>query len=527
MATRKAATSGQTLPSWVDTAQIPSFSKLSDDLNTEVCIVGAGLGGLTAAYLLAVEGKKVVVLEDGTIGSGETGRTTAHIVNAVDDRYSKMAREHGERKARLIAESHTAAIDEIERICDKENIICDFERLDGYLFIQPGKEESLQDEHDAARKAGIKTELVGNAPAPFYTGEALKFPGQGTFHPMKYLAGLARAVVRMGGKIYTGTHVNEIKGAKLCKVGTDGGHAVYADSVVVATNSPINTWVKIHSKQAPYRTFVVALRVPKGSVDDILLWDTGNPYHYVRLQHVPNKGNPDYDLLIVGGEDHKTGQEDDADERFAALERWARDRYPMAGKTEYQWSGQVMEPVDGVAYIGRSPGEENIYMITGDSGNGMTHCTLGAMLVRDLIFERANAWEDVYDPSRVKLHPSSVATFAKENLNVAVQYTDYVRGGDVDSTREIKRGEGAIVTRGLKKLAMYRDNDGELHERSAVCTHLGCCVQWNSTEKSWDCPCHGSRFTPKGDVISGPASAPLKDPSEDEEKGKESAGAEA
>jgi glycine/D-amino acid oxidase-like deaminating enzyme/nitrite reductase/ring-hydroxylating ferredoxin subunit len=519
MPKRKASTSGKTVPSWVATAEVPDYTKLTEDLNTEICIIGAGLGGLTAAYLLAKEGKKVVVLEDGTIGSGETGRTTAHIVNAFDDRYEKMEGEHGRDGAKIIAQSHTAAIELIHNICRVEKIACDFEHVDGYLFKQPGKEEDLKAELAASHRAGLKdTELVDQAPAPFYTGQALRFPRQAVFHPLKYLAGLARAVVRYGGKIYTHTHVNSIKGAKICTIGTTSGATVYADAVVVATNSPINTWLAIHGKQAAYRTYVIALQVPKESVKDILLWDTGNPYHYIRLQHLPK-----HDLLIVGGEDHKTGQEDDADERFARLEAWTRERYPMVGKVEYMWSGQVMEPFDGVAYIGRSPGEENIYMITGDSGNGMTHTTLGAMIITDLVHNRKNAWASLYDPGRIKMHPSSVVELAKENLNVAVQYTDHLKGGDVDSTREIKRGEGAVVARGMKKLAMYRDSAGELHERSAVCTHLGCIVNWNSTEKSWDCPCHGSRFDPYGKVLNGPAAAPLADPEEEADEEREKA----
>jgi Rieske Fe-S protein len=280
---------------------------------------------------------------------------------------------------------------------------------------------------------------------------------------------------------------------------------------VVATNTPVNDWLAIHTKQAPYRTYVIGALVPKNSVRRALYWDTPDPYHYVRIQPLSDA----HDVLIVGGEDHKTGQAEDTDERFDRLESWARQLFPMIEFVEFHWSGQVMEPVDGLAFIGRNPlDRENIFIATGDSGNGMTHGTIAGMLITDLIQGRDNEWAKLYDPTRKPLH--AMAEFARENLNVARQYVDYVTGGDVKNADEIRQGTGAVLRRGFQKVAAYRDQDGTLHEMSAICPHLGCVVDWNDTEKSWDCPCHGSRFDAYGKVINGPANTNLS-PTEDQE----------
>ncbi len=530
MQKRKPRTSGKLQSSWTDTARIPRFSPLTSDENTQVCVIGAGIAGLTSAYLLAKAGKKVIVLESSTIGSGETGRTTAHLSNAFDDRYYRMERTHGPERTRLLAQSHTKAIEAIAYIVEAEGIQCDFKYVDGFLFMPPGGDtETLDRELAAAHRAGLAdVQYVTHAPLPGVdTGKALLFPRQAIFHPMKYLAGLAQAITKHGGVIYTDTHVMSISDAPVKSVKTKQGKTVYADNVIVATNAPIHTLFAIHTKQAPYRTFVIALRVPKQGIPNALFWDDEEPYHYVRIQKLP--ASLGHDLLLVGGEDHKTGQKDDADERFARLASWARERFPRATKIEYAWSGQVLEPVDGVAYIGKTPGEEGVYMVSGDSGNGMTHGTIAGMLLTDMISGKENPWVALYDPARVNMSGSSIKAFTKENLNVAAQYTDLVKGGDEEKTKNIARGEGAVVARGVKKLAMYRDTHGTLHERSAVCTHLGCIVHWNSAEKSWDCPCHGSRFDPFGKVLNGPATTPLHDPSvtRADEQGKEPSSQEA
>ena len=502
--------SGHTTSLWMDTADVPDHPPLAGDAQADVCIVGAGIAGLSAAYLLAREGRRVLVIDDGPIGGGETSRTTAHLSFALDDGYDELERVHGREGARLAARSHMAAVDRIERIVADEEIDCDFERLDGFLFLGAKDDRNmLEKELEAARRAGVEgVELVSRAPlSSFDTGVALRFPNQGQFHPLRYLAGLARAIVRRGGRIHTRTHADEIEGGAPCRVKTSKGHTVTANAVIVATNSPVSDYVVTHVKQAPYRSFVIAGRVPNGSVPKALYWDTPDPYHYVRLQHVRSgNGTGGRDVLIVGGEDHKTGQKDDADERFRCLEEWTRERFPMLESVEYRWSGQVMEPMDYMAFIGPQPGDaENVFIATGDSGHGMTHGTIAGILLTDQIVGRKNEWSKLYDPSRLTISKSSAMEFAKENLNVAVQYADWVRPGDVSSPDDIPPGTGAVIRRGTRKIAVYRADDGRLHERSAVCTHLKCIVDWNSAEKSWDCPCHGSRFDPYGKVLNGPA----------------------
>jgi glycine/D-amino acid oxidase-like deaminating enzyme/nitrite reductase/ring-hydroxylating ferredoxin subunit len=439
-----------------------------------------------------------------------TGRTTAHLVNALDDRYFELERLHGEEGARLAAESHTAAINAIEAIVNREAIKCEFERLDGYLFVPPhDSRKILDDELEAVHKAGLTDiEKVERVPWGSYdTGPALRFPRQGQLHPLKYLTGLAKAIKEKGGRIYTQSHATEIEGGKQARVETTGGGVVTAGAVVVATNTPVNDLMGIHTKQAAYQTYVIGARIPLGSVARALYWDTPDPYHYLRVETV-RKGAKAYDILIVGGEDHKTGQQDDGNKRFAALERWTRHRFSMIEGIEYRWSGEVMEPVDGLAFIGRNPLDaKNVFIATGDSGNGMTHGTIAGILLTDLILDRQNPWESIYEPSRITL--KALPEFAKENLNVAVQFTDLIVAGDVESVDEIKPGAGAIISRGLSKVAVYRDPRGEIHERSAVCRHLGCIVNWNSLENTWDCPCHGSRYDALGKVIQGPANSDL------------------
>lgn len=504
-------TSGTTLSIWTATSQIPEHTPLTSDTTADVCIVGAGIAGLTTAYLLAREGKSVVVLDSGPIGGGMTGRTTAHLVTALDDRYYELERLHGERGAQLAAESHQAAIGRVEAIISAEGINCEFERLDGYLFDPPGESnQRLADELAATHRAGLTDiEMVERAPIKdFDTGSALRFPRQAQFHPLKYLAGLAQAIKRMGGKIFTGTQAAKIEGGDTARIETSNGHVVTADAVVVATNTPVNDRFVIHTKQAPYLTYVIGARVPRGAITRALYWDTPDPYHYLRLEAMEDGRGP-YEVLIVGGEDHKTGQAEDADRRFASLESWTRARFPMVEQIEFQWSGQVMEPVDGLAFIGRNPlDNDNVFIATGDSGNGMTHGTIAGILITDLIMGRKNPWETLYDPARKTLR--ALPEFASEVLNVAAQYVDLATPGDVDSTDEIKPGEGAVLRRGLKKIAVYRDDEGGIYERSAACVHLGCIVNWNSKEKSWDCPCHGSRYDAYGKVFEGPANRDLE-----------------
>ena len=489
---------------------MPATEKLLDNITCDVCVVGAGLAGLTTAYLLAKEGKRVVVLEAKQIGGGETSRTTAHLSNALDDRYSHLIKLFGKDGARLACQSHARAIDKIEEIAREENINCEFVRVDGYLFANNRQqEEQLMQELEAVQQIGWP-EVVLRKHSPVETLTALPclhFPNQGHFHVLKYLSGLSQAIQDRGGRIYTETKVVDFKTGPVNTIKAEDGHAVSANHLVVATNTPINDKLTMHTKQAPYRTYAIAAQVPKGSVPDALYWDMDDPYHYVRLM----KGKAgeedtgsDVDLLIVGGEDHKTGQDQHLTKHFHELENWTRLKFPMAGEVRYRWSGQVFEPIDGLAFIGRNPGDaDNVYIATGDSGHGMTHATIAGMLITDLIMGRRNEWAKLYDPARTNM--GAAGEFLKENLNVAAQFKDYVTPGEVDDPMQVMPGTGSIMRKGTSKIAVYCDQDGVRHQCSAVCTHMGCVVSWNNVESSWDCPCHGSRFDPYGKVITGPA----------------------
>jgi glycine/D-amino acid oxidase-like deaminating enzyme/nitrite reductase/ring-hydroxylating ferredoxin subunit len=507
-------TSGQNISYWLDSVKPLEYDTLKSDIQTDILIIGGGMAGLTTAYCLLKEGKKIALLEDGLIGSGETGRTTAHITYALDDRYYEIEKVFGEEGIKLAGESHNAAIDWIERTINAENADCKFERVDGFLFLHPSdKEENLLNEYETTKRAGLSTEWIQRLTGVAgYNGPAIKFPRQGQFHVMLYLQMLANAVTKMGGQIFTRS-----RATKIDKTGAEcNGHKVSAAAVVVATNTPVNDLVTMHTKQHPYRTYVIGAKVPKGQLPHHLWWDTGNmnskwqsdPYHYVRMQ----KLDDEYDLLIAGGEDHKTGQADEEgipeEDRYDILEAWARKHFPLAGDIIYRWSGQVMEPVDHLGFIGKNPGDENIYIITGDSGNGMTHTTIGGLLITDLITGKENPWATIYSPRRIPL--KTPGAFLKEAVNMAKQYGDWFAAGDIERAEQLTNGEGAIMGKGLKKLALYRDEKSELHVFSAVCPHLQCIVQWNADEKTFDCPCHGSRFTSTGEVINGPAVSGLK-----------------
>lgn len=488
---------------WTDTVRMPLYPQLNESMRFDVCIVGAGIAGLTTAYLLTKAGKKVCVLEDNKIGSGQTGKTTAHFTTALDDRYFGIESLFGKKNAVLAAESHLAAVKKVEEIVNNENIKCEMEKINGYLFrASDDSPDIIFKENEAIHKQGVlKVHLVPRAPIEsFDTGVCIEFPDQMTLHPLKYLRGLAQCLVRDGGKIFEHTHVLEVHEGQSPYVKTRDQHIVPCEQIVVATNSPINNLIAIHTKQAPYRTYVVGILVPRASIPKALFWDTADPYHYIRVHAY----SPDHDILIVGGEDHKTGQEEFPESCFYRLIEWAADRFPTTKKIAYRWSGQVMEPIDSLAFMGRNPVESpNCFIITGDSGNGMTHATIGAMIVTDQILGIRNPWEDLYNPARINLRATK--DFISENMNVAKQYGEWLGHTSAKTLQQLQRQSGTVINKGMRKLAVYKSESGEVKVMSARCPHLNGVVHWNSVEKSWDCPCHGSRFDCHGTVIEGPA----------------------
>ena len=509
-------TSGNNLPFWFSNPKISlTFDKLKKDISTDVLVVGGGISGLTTAYCLAKRGRKVVLVEDGHLGSGESGRTTAHATCALDDRYFEIEKTFDERTAELAANSHMAAIEFIDQTVKLNKINCHFKRVDGYLFLHPeDTNETLEKEYEATKRVGLTTKMLNHVPniKAEKGSHCIQFSDQGQFHILLYLEGLAKAFTDLGGKIYTDTRAENINS----KGATANGHTIKASHIVVATNTPINDWVTMHTKQWPFRTYVIGAKIPKGKIPYALWWDTGNPnskwfsqpYHYVRLEEF----DKNYDMLIVGGEDHRTGQDQEAQqdehERYERLEEWSKKHFPEMESVEFKWSGQVMEPLDSLAYIGKNPGDENIYIITGDSGNGITHGTLGGMIITDLITNVINPWSKIYDPSRVTLNVTG--KYLSQMGNMIAQYADWFDGENIDNVDDLKAGEGGIISNGFKKVAVYRDENDKLHSCSGVCPHLGGVLHWNKDEKTFDCPVHGSRFSCDGKLINGPAIVDLK-----------------
>jgi glycine/D-amino acid oxidase-like deaminating enzyme/nitrite reductase/ring-hydroxylating ferredoxin subunit len=491
---------------WMGTTVLKNAPALDREEKADVVIVGSGIAGMSVGFQLARAGKSVVILDRGPIGKGMTARTTAHLTAQCDDGFDLMINRRGEDLARAWYQSQAAGIDSIEANIQDLGIACDFRRLDGHLFHAPGTDEGIIDrEFEATRKVGMEVHREKGVP---FAGQAktpaLRYPNQATFHPLKYLAGLAAAIRDAGGRFYADTIVEEVKETDDgVEIGTAAGHRLLASQAVVATNAPINDRYAIHSKQAPYRTYAMAFSISKDILPDALYWDTQEAYHYVRLQ--PGQGKTD--VLIVGGADHKSGEADDADARFLALEAWMRNLLPDLGKELHRWSGQILDTIDYAAFIGLNPGSKRTFVSTGDSGQGITHGAVAGLLISDLILKGENPWTEVYDPSRKPL--KALGTFISENVTAAKNFAEYVAPGEKDSWDELKPGEGAIVRKGLKKVAAYRDEKGKLFLRSAACPHLGCHIHWNSFERCWDCPCHGSQFAPDGTALNGPAFSPL------------------
>ena len=492
---------------WMQTASVEQSGPMTADERADVVVVGGGIAGLSTAYELSRLGRSVVVLDRGPLGGGMTARTSAHLASALDDFYHELIRMRGETEARLYFESQAAALDRIDEIQDREGIACDFRRLDAYLF--PASENDvhlLEKEFQACERIGFGgVAWVERAPVPGVpTGRSLRFPRQARFHPLKYLAGLVRCIRRDGGRLFADTAVMAVeeKDGEVI-VRTARGSAVRARSAVIATNSPINDWIAVHTRQAPYRTYVIAGRIPRGSVEDALYWDTLDSYHYVRVQ----PGDGDFDWVISGGEDHKTGQADDQEERLARLAGWTRAHFPQVGEFEHRWSGQVLEPVDYAAHVGRNPGNQHVFVVTGDSGEGLSNGIAASLILRDLVLGRENAWASAYAPNRFS--PRAIRDYVSENLTMPANLAAYLKRGECSSVDELRAGQGAVIRQGGKKVAAFRDEEGTLHLRSATCTHAGCLLRFNAFERCWDCMCHGSQFSIDGEPLNGPAFKPL------------------
>jgi glycine/D-amino acid oxidase-like deaminating enzyme/nitrite reductase/ring-hydroxylating ferredoxin subunit len=491
---------------WIDIDVMPAAGSLSGDAEYDVAVIGSGIAGISTAYELSKRGKSVMVIDRGRITGGMTSRTSAHLAPLCDDLVSEMIKIKGKEATKLFCESQAAAVDRIEEIQSNETIDCDFRRLDGYLFQgrdMPAK--TIDEEMDAVRDIGMPVHrLVGVSLNGCADRHVLRYPRQATFHPLKYLAGVAKACHVNGVDFFRDSPVEEVSEKNgIVSVRTPRG-TIRAQHAVVATNSSISDLFAIHTKTAPYRTYVMTFELPRGALPDALYWDTEDPYHYVRLQPGPDRT----DYVLVGGEDHKSGQVDDAHDRFEKLEAWARELIAALGEETHRWSGQVLDTVDYAGFIGRDPGGKHIYVAMGDSGQGLTHGVAGAMLNTALIMGQAHPWQEIYAPDRVPL--KAAKNFLMENSAALKSFAEYVAPGELSSLEELEHGQGAIVRQGLAKVAAYRDDKGTLHLNSASCSHVGCHLHWNSFETCWGCPCHGSMFDIDGAPINAPAVGSLR-----------------
>jgi glycine/D-amino acid oxidase-like deaminating enzyme/nitrite reductase/ring-hydroxylating ferredoxin subunit len=487
---------------------MPLFPKLDRDLTVDVVVVGGGITGLTTAYLVAAAGQSVALIERDRCAQIDTGHTTAHVTMATDARLSELSDSFGKTHAQAVWDAGLAAIAEIDTIIREHDIACDFEWVSGYLHAPGGladrdQIESFQQEARLAAEMGFDVEAVPDV--PFIGGPGVHVDNQARFHPRKYLAGVAAAIRASGGQVFEHSEAVEFRDdPRSVKA---NGHWIHAGEIVVATHNPLvgvaglTSATAFQTKLALYTSYVIAGRVTPGTVPDALFWDTADPYHYLRLER-----HRDYDLVIFGGEDHKTGQVSHTNACFQRLEQKLTTLIPGIEIT-HRWSGQVIETPDGLPYIGRMADHQ--HAATGFSGNGMTFGTLGGIMIADAIAGRPNPWAELFDPGRAAIR-RGLWEYIKENADYPYyMMRDRFAGADGKSVRAVKPGHGEVIEREGKTVAAYRAPDGVLTTLSATCTHMGCIVRWNTAERTWDCPCHGSRFTPHGQVISGPAEKPL------------------
>jgi glycine/D-amino acid oxidase-like deaminating enzyme/nitrite reductase/ring-hydroxylating ferredoxin subunit len=497
-----------TTPYWFDTAQIRNFPSVTEDLNVDVLVVGAGITGITAAYLLKREGLTVALIDRDGIAMIDTGHTTAHLTHVTDTRLSELVKEFGRDGAQAAWDANAAGIDQIEEIVRNEAIDCEFTRVPGYLHAPTNggtrdERPSLREDADYATEFGFDATFIESI--PFMNTPGVRFANQGKIHPRKYLAKLVALIPGGGSHVFEKSDASEFDAdGHRAKV---NGHWISYGRVVLATHNPVlgeaavTTMTLFQTKLAPYSTYAMGAKIPRGSVPIACYWDTNDPYYYLRVEHYD-----DYDYAIYGGEDEKTGQIANTERSFNQLEAAFKGLIAEA-QIDHRWTGQVIETNDGLPFIG--PNTDRQFISTGYTGNGTTFGTLGAMMARDWAVGVNNPWAKLFDPHRKKIKGGTLE-YILENKD----YPYYLIKGRFDraegkSLDAVKPGEGKILKLDGKKCAVFRDADGNVTKLSAVCTHMGCIVKWNDADATWDCPCHGSRFEPTGKPRSGPAEAPL------------------
>ena len=497
-----------TTPFWFDTAKLPSFPAISKNVTVDVLVVGGGLAGITAAYLMKKAGLSIALIERGEIARVDTGHTTAHLTNVTDMRLSELVKEFGRDDAAAAWDANAAGLDQIAEIVANESIECEFSRVPGYLHVPKtggtrDERPSLREDADYAQEFGFDATYLDSV--PFMGTPGVRFANQAKFHPLKYLAKLASLIPGDGLHAFENSEASEFDAKK--HRAKANGHWITYDRVVLATHNPlvgesgVSGTTLFQTKLALYSSFVVGAKIPRGTVPIASYWDTNDPYYYLRVERYD-----DFDYAIYGGEDGKTGQATNTETCFSELTESLRGLIPET-EIDHRWTGQVIETNDGLPFIG--PNSERQFIATGFSGNGMTFGTLSAMMARDWATGVKNPWAELLDPHRKKIKGGTL-DYLRENKDYPYYLIKGRFGGtEGNSVRALKPGEGKILKLKGKKVAAYRDGEGKVTKRSAVCPHMGCIVKWNAADLTWDCPCHGSRFEPDGKVRSGPAEAPL------------------
>jgi glycine/D-amino acid oxidase-like deaminating enzyme/nitrite reductase/ring-hydroxylating ferredoxin subunit len=487
---------------WLDTGPSqPAFPPLEEDVRADVAVIGGGIVGITTAVLLAEQGAGVVLLEADRLVHGVTGHTTAKVTSQHGMIYSRLRSTFGADGARTYAQANESALAWIAERVRRDGIDCDFRRRSAYAYVtEPSGRSQAEDEAQAAIEAGLPASLVESAPLPYGIEAAVRFEQQAEFHVRKYLLALVERLGRpdSGCTIYEHSRAVEVDSDEHRVVKTPGGR-VTADQVVVATHYPFLDRSLAFARVHPERSYAVLCRIA-GTPPEGMLISADSPTRSIRS--VPVDGE---ERLLVGGEGHRPGSGGDTRERLRRLEAFAREHWDVRS-VDFRWSAQDNTTVDQVPYIGRlKPREQRIFMATGFAKWGMTGGTVAALLLADLLQGRDNPWAGLFDPNRLNLR-ASAGRLVHENALVGAHFLgDRVRQRRSRPIESLEPGEGDIVSLEGAVVAGFRDDDGTLHAVSPTCTHLGCRVNWNSAERSWDCPCHGSRFSPSGDVLQGPA----------------------
>jgi glycine/D-amino acid oxidase-like deaminating enzyme/nitrite reductase/ring-hydroxylating ferredoxin subunit len=484
---------------WIDTTENTDYPKLDSDIEVDVAIVGGGITGLTTAYFLKSHGIKTAVIDANRIAQGVSGHTTAKITSQHSLKYAKMVSTAGEEKALQYASANQAAIAMVEKIIADNNIDCDFKKVPAYVFTNDESYiKKLEDETRSAEKLGLPAEYINTLELPFEIKGAMKFSDQAQFHPRKYLLALASAIEGEDCRIYEQTRIVDIQEDNPYVVITDSGKKILAGSVVQATRYPFYDKPGLYfTRLYPERAYLLGVHII-GSIPEGMYINAENPSRTLRL----HTGRDD-SILLIGGETHKTGHGNDLHGHYEVIRDFAQNNFNVID-IPWRWSAQDYTSMDEIPVVGHmTSGKKGIYIATGFEKWGMSNGTAAAMIISDLIIKGESPWEEVYSPLRFT-PVASAKNFIVENADVAKNYI----AGKLNipkGTDEVKKGEAIITEVDGRKLGVYRDMDGQLHFVSTTCTHIGCELKWNSAELSWDCPCHGSRFTYKGDIIEGPA----------------------